>query len=163
MSRYEISSELVRIGRVLEPLKQAVNRLLASGTLYAYAALDEVVKEGVVSRVLPNVDFSNYIGAKDVHQSLRSSILNALNESLEYKMVFYGLCSIFFMSISFYLMLIDSIAAVFVLIVPTSMSLHQYSELVEQKEYNEFRLSIGCDTHVKHAEPGPSEQPGLRV
>ena len=163
VSRYEIFSELVRVGRVLEPLKQAVNRLLASGTLYAYAALDEVVKEGVVSRVLPNVDFSYYIGAKDVHQSLRSSILNALNESLEYKMVFYGLCSIFFMLISFYLMLIDSIAAVFVLIVPTSMSLHQYSELVEQKEYNEFRLSIGCDTHVKHAEPGPSEQPGLRV
>lgn len=165
VSRYEIVSELVRVGRVLEPLKQAVNRLLASGTLYAYAALDEVVKEGGISRVLPNVDFSNYTGAKDVHQSLRSSILNALNESLEYKMIFYGLCSIFFMSISFYLMLIDSIAAVFVLIVPTSMSLHQYSELVEQKEYNEFRLSVGCDTHsVKQTEPEPEPEPsGLRV
>ena len=45
------------------------------------------------------------------------------------------------MSISFYLMLIESVGAIFMLIVPTSISLHQYSELVEQKEYNEFRLS----------------------
>lgn len=142
VTQKDILTELKRFGRTLNSLKNSVNRLLKSGAKQAYHALHEAVETNLLNGVIHSINFKDYKSHGDVYQSLRLAMLNKLNENLGIQMLFYGLISASLLVIAFYLLVIDSILAMMVLLLPTAVSVHQFSDIIQRKQYNDSLLPM---------------------